>query len=236
MVKISGFVLGVTLASLAITGSAKATEVDLSSFVNANLSTYYNGSVYPANGGAVAIGGVNFNLASYPNGGTGVVQEGDGKPDSYVIPIGGADVTTVYTIMDSAFGVAPYTIGSLTFLGSGGATETFDLTEGDNIRDHASTQYNDTATGLFASKDYGQGDHLDVQQFVLSSPFASQTLVSVTFNALDNGTGDPFLAAITTVSAVPEPSTWAMLILGFAGLGFAGYRRTKARAVNFVAA
>jgi hypothetical protein len=26
-------------------------------------------------------------------------------------------------------------------------------------------------------------------------------------------------------SAVPEPSTWAMLILGFAGLGFMGYRR-----------
>jgi hypothetical protein len=26
-------------------------------------------------------------------------------------------------------------------------------------------------------------------------------------------------------SAVPEPSTWAMMLLGFAGLGFAGYRR-----------
>ena len=26
---------------------------------------------------------------------------------------------------------------------------------------------------------------------------------------------------------VPEPSTWAMMLLGFAGLGFAGYRRTK---------
>src|ERR1700722_19461508 len=31
-------------------------------------------------------------------------------------------------------------------------------------------------------------------------------------------------------SAVPEPSTWAMMLLGFAGLGFFGYRRTvKAR-------
>jgi len=29
------------------------------------------------------------------------------------------------------------------------------------------------------------------------------------------------------VSAVPEPSTWAMVILGFAGLGFMGYRRRK---------
>ena len=27
------------------------------------------------------------------------------------------------------------------------------------------------------------------------------------------------------MSSVPEPSTWAMLLLGFAGLGFAGYRK-----------
>ena len=28
--------------------------------------------------------------------------------------------------------------------------------------------------------------------------------------------------------AVPEPSTWAMMLIGFAGLGFAGYRRARA--------
>ena len=27
------------------------------------------------------------------------------------------------------------------------------------------------------------------------------------------------------VNAIPEPSTWAMLILGFAGIGFMAYRR-----------
>ncbi|MBV9909991.1 MAG: PEP-CTERM sorting domain-containing protein, partial [Hyphomicrobiales bacterium] len=29
-------------------------------------------------------------------------------------------------------------------------------------------------------------------------------------------------------AAAPEPSTWAMLLLGFAGLGFAGYRKRSA--------
>ena len=29
------------------------------------------------------------------------------------------------------------------------------------------------------------------------------------------------------VSTVPEASTWAMMAFGFAGLGFAGYRRAK---------
>jgi hypothetical protein len=30
------------------------------------------------------------------------------------------------------------------------------------------------------------------------------------------------------VDPVPDPSTWAMMLLGFAGLGFAGYRRARA--------
>jgi hypothetical protein len=34
-----------------------------------------------------------------------------------------------------------------------------------------------------------------------------------------------------SVSAVPEPSTWAMMLAGFAGLGFCGYRRNKAASV-----
>ena len=36
-------------------------------------------------------------------------------------------------------------------------------------------------------------------------------------------------AWISFNSSVPEPSTWAMMLLGFAGLGFAGYR-VRARA------
>jgi hypothetical protein len=27
--------------------------------------------------------------------------------------------------------------------------------------------------------------------------------------------------------AIPEPSTWAMMLVGFAGLGFAGYRVSR---------
>jgi hypothetical protein len=34
-----------------------------------------------------------------------------------------------------------------------------------------------------------------------------------------------FYVSTTTISAVPEPSTWSMMILGFAGLGFMAYRR-----------
>jgi hypothetical protein len=33
--------------------------------------------------------------------------------------------------------------------------------------------------------------------------------------------------AFTVTTNVPEPSTWAMMMLGFAGLGFAGYRKSR---------
>jgi len=36
---------------------------------------------------------------------------------------------------------------------------------------------------------------------------------------------DNFSITGTPVSAVPEPSTWAMLLLGFGGIGFVAYRR-----------
>jgi hypothetical protein len=36
----------------------------------------------------------------------------------------------------------------------------------------------------------------------------------------------------TGVGAVPEPSTWAMLLLGFAGIGFIAYRRKNEMAVK----
>ncbi len=38
----------------------------------------------------------------------------------------------------------------------------------------------------------------------------------------------PFNAAFSlTGTVIPEPSTWAMMLLGFAGLGFAGYRQAR---------
>jgi PEP-CTERM motif len=36
---------------------------------------------------------------------------------------------------------------------------------------------------------------------------------------------------VSAVAAVPEPSTWAMMILGFAGVGFMAYRRKGQRAL-----
>ena len=53
---------------------------------------------------------------------------------------------------------------------------------------------------------------------------------TVSVNDLTLNLGDPNLTGtitLTSVSAVPEPSTWAMMLLGFAGIGFLGYRRSQ---------
>ena len=49
----------------------------------------------------------------------------------------------------------------------------------------------------------------------------------ITFSAPVESAND----TIQTISraAIPEPSTWAMMLLGFAGLGFVSYRKAKSR-------
>jgi hypothetical protein len=39
------------------------------------------------------------------------------------------------------------------------------------------------------------------------------------------GVGDHADSLTVEIGSVPEPSTWAMLLLGFAGIGFMAYRR-----------
>lgn len=47
------------------------------------------------------------------------------------------------------------------------------------------------------------------------------------FDGVVNGTTFFDVLGTANISAVPEPSTWAMLILGFCGLGFMAYRRKQ---------
>lgn len=54
----------------------------------------------------------------------------------------------------------------------------------------------------------------------------SNDIISITVsNGTEISTNSFEIAQIAT--SVPEPSTWAMMLLGFAGLGFAGYRQTR---------
>jgi uncharacterized membrane protein len=55
----------------------------------------------------------------------------------------------------------------------------------------------------------------------LFSAFLATPIHGLSMSALATSAIDP------PADAVPEPSTWIMLLLGFTGLGFAGYRRKQ---------
>lgn len=61
----------------------------------------------------------------------------------------------------------------------------------------------------------------------LSPSFASESSISCSFSddmgLCKVGVGGADIAFVP--STVPEPSTWAMMLFGFAGLGFLGYRQ-----------
>ena len=98
---------------------------------------------------------------------------------------------------------------------------------------------------IFAAQASLPGVHLLSSTFELSLAFQDGPLgnAHLSLRGATEGTGPSDGAEsgnLTTggitlmASSVPEPSTWAMMILGFCGLGWLGYRRAG-RAVNSVA-
>jgi hypothetical protein len=67
---------------------------------------------------------------------------------------------------------------------------------------------------------------LDVFSFVGFSGLGNITSVTVDTSAYGYPEF-PGIALVESATAVPEPSTWAMMLLGFVGLGFAGYRGSR---------
>ena len=76
-----------------------------------------------------------------------------------------------------------------------------------------------TSNGLFPSTFAGGSAIAGPDTFFLSSG-------SIIFTPFGAGTLT-FESSLDTTAAVPEPSTWAMLLLGFATIGFLAFRQRK---------
>ncbi len=217
---------------------AATTTVPISTLTNTNLRTYTGGTSYPVAPTSLTVGGIDFALV--PAGATanslGIIQLLSTGATA-TIPVNVADVTTVYTLMNSAWGKAGANIGTLEFVGSGGATASFSLVEGTNIRDHFNDGFNNTATNV-VSATFGN-DRLDRQTFTLPSAFAGQTLTEIRFinngSGTAGGTGQPFLAAITVQTGaasggnvIPLPGAALLCALGSALAGWRFRRRRLA--------
>ena len=81
--------------------------------------------------------------------------------------------------------------------------------------------YNYTAGSAGVNPINGDQNYAQYVQFAAS---AGEYITGATFAS---GSSNAFEVANFTVTAVPEPTTWAMMLLGFLGLGFLGYRKTS---------
>ena len=120
--------------------------------------------------------------------------------------------------LDSPWGlqIAPSSFGS--FAG--------DLLVG-NFGNGMINAYNPTTGAFVGALDGSDGSPLVIDGLwgltVGNGSTAGGSLNTLFFTAGPNGESDGLFGSL----AVPEPSTWAMLLLGFGALGFAAYRRTK---------
>ena len=118
-------------------------------------------------------------------------------------------------------------VGPASF-GTGGHTEA-STGSGDFVGEFAVSAFAQSPIVLFP-KDYVSGTSLTG-----SSVFDGQSIQSL---GLDPGTyvytwgSGANTDSLTINFSVPEPSSWAMMGLGFAVLGFAGYNASKKAAVN----
>jgi hypothetical protein len=91
-------------------------------------------------------------------------------------------------------------------------------------------------TDLFADFNIG-GTGLGFVQLTSNGPDlftgnpADPVFTLGSFNLRNPFFGQNDVLTISTVAAVPEPSTWAMMILGFASVGLVAYRRKRALAM-----
>jgi hypothetical protein len=145
----------------------------------------------------------------------------NGSGQAITIHLSIPDVTHVYTLMNAYMPMAGEQLATIEFVGSLGATETFPLVAGDDIRDFyhgdSANTLNNGITGVRALNAFtcvdptsclgaggtgnvNTGDHgtyvIDEQVFALSAAFKTQNLVRIVITDTFNGS-DPILLGIT---------------------------------------
>ena len=103
-----------------------------------------------------------------------------------------------------------------------GASGSQYLTDAENILGSLSSSYLGPASGESVLFDGFPGNGGTNTALIYGDYYFTEALLRLQ-NVLD---GEP--GWVLYSPTVPEPSTWAMMLLGFAGLGFAGIRRARA--------
>lgn len=223
----AGFIGGVALALLGLTAPASAYIITIDEAVNRGAA--FGADFFPllnlGTGGPDAfvtsasgsVGGISYSFAG-GGGGTSGIYAGLAPPSSPVAASPYTDANHTRNYFSAEGGN-----GSVT-LAYGGNQNTLNMlwgtVDGGDTRNLITTSAGQTITG-------GQ-----VLAMCGASCSDGQTEVWLTISGLRSFNSLVFSDANANafefnVAAVPEPATWAMMIIGFFGVGFMAYRRKR---------
>lgn len=225
----------VALVAGAVPAMASMTTIDISAYTDTSWNEGQSfGPAMTGNSGT-ALSNVVFDLLpTYTHN----VWLGDVNGESITVPINIQGATSVYTLFNSWWGMPGLATVSVTFNGSAGASQSFTLYGGSDIRDWVQNPYTNSINGTTTQEWWtiATNKRLDAQAFMLDAAFASQNLTNMVVTALNvqRGGSAPVLSAVTVESgetaAVPEPATLAMVLPGIAMVGWISRRRRQGKA------
>jgi len=211
--KLIGFVLSAVLLS---EGAANAaTIVNNGDFETGTFAGWTLGGNLPGTSAPVVI--QNNSSAGYPLGAFGepIPAAAGGNWIAYFSTDTGTQTLTQQLSTPLTAGVT-YTLSYDLYSPSNGQANPFNAT--------LSSTLDGNTLGPFNAKGFGAGWVEESATFVANS--ATPDFLTISFTGL-GVTGADFAIDNITIAAVPEPATWAMMILGFIGVGFMAYRRRQ---------
>ena len=204
-VRLSALAAG-TVAALTI-GSAAAAQTY--SFENPSVSAVYNptgftGVTFSEKSGVSAVGGPFF-LGNPPDGRQAAfIQSVDGAVGTISLAFTGLTVGNLYSASFYLAQRPNYAVDPLLVSFGGASLGTYSATS--------------TAFSLFTTSAFTATSSSGSLLFTGAATTTGDNDVNIDLVTLTNG-------GVVTPSAVPEPATWAMMLFGFGGLGFAMRRR-----------
>ena len=136
-------------------------------------------------------------------------------PNGFSVDLNGnapGAISQTFTLSAGTYTVGFYLSGNPD---GGPSSKTVDVTLGSTVADPSFT-YIATING----------DHtLTYVQETFTQPVSGGSVALTFYGDPNAGAYGPVIGDVSVTAAVPEPSTWAMMILGFAGIGFMAYRR-----------
>jgi hypothetical protein len=219
------FVVGIALSAWALAGEARANLITNGGFGdpdgNFTNNTGSGGDNIPVGSPDITgwtISG-NYPALWIPSGGFyGGLGPSPGNPSSFLLDLTGTANKAPY---DSVSQMIATTAGAHYKL-------TFDLGSAIQwgIQDGVTASAGSTS-GTFTSTNPGDSSNFWNSETLDFVATGTSTLITLAGASGQSYIGVDNVAVVETTGGVPEPSTWAMILLGFAGVAYLGYRKAR---------